>query len=461
MPDIVCISPVDGREVVRKRSASPSEIAGAVVAARKAQSAWSQVSLAERGRLCLAAVDAMLAMRADIAPELSWQMGRPIKFAGGELNGFEERARAMIALAESALAPLEPATKDGFKRYVRREPLGVVLTIAPWNYPYLTAVNSVISALMAGNAVLLKHAAQTLLVGDRFQMAFDRAGLPKGLFQTLVLSHDDTLKLIGSGKIDQVCFTGSVAAGRSIEVAAAGTFAGVGLELGGKDPGYVRADVDLDHAVENLVDGSFFNSGQCCCGIERIYVDASIYDKFVAGFADLTRQYVLGDPLDQATTLGPMAQPRLAATVRGHIDDAVRKGARALIDSKTFKKDAVGSTYAAPQVLVDVDHSMKVMMDETFGPVVGIMKVKSEDEAIRLMNDSPYGLTASIWTRDIDAAERIGRQVETGTVYMNRCDYLDPGLAWTGVKDTGRGTTLSKIGYEALTRPKSFHLRMT
>jgi acyl-CoA reductase-like NAD-dependent aldehyde dehydrogenase len=461
MPDIVCISPVDGREVVRKRSASPSEIAGELVAARNAQSAWSQVALAERGRLCLAAVDAMLAMRTDIAPELSWQMGRPIKFAGGELNGFEERARAMIALAESALASLEPEAKDGFKRYVRREPLGVVLTIAPWNYPYLTAVNSVIPALMAGNAVLLKHAAQTLLVGDRFQMAFDRAGLPKGLFQTLVLSHDDTVKLIASGEIDQVCFTGSVAAGRSIEAAAAGTFAGVGLELGGKDPAYVRADADLNHAVENLVDGSFFNSGQCCCGIERIYVDASIYDKFVAGFTDLTRQYVLGDPLDPVTTLGPMAQPRLAATVRAHIDDAVRKGARALIDSKAFKKDAAGSTYVAPQVLVDVDHNMKVMMDETFGPVVGIMKVNSAGEAIRLMNDSPYGLTASIWTRDIDAAEHIGRQVETGTVYMNRCDYLDPGLAWTGVKDTGRGTTLSKIGYEALTRPKSFHLRTT
>lgn len=460
MPDIVCISPVDGREVVRKRSASPREIAAALVAARKAQSAWAQVSLAERGRLCLAAVDAMLAMRADIAPELSWQMGRPIKYAGGELNGFEERARAMIALAESALAPLAPAAKDGFKRYVRREPLGVVLTIAPWNYPYLTAVNSVIPALMAGNAVLLKHAAQTLLVGDRFQMAFDRAGLPKGLFQTLVLSHDDTVKLIGSGAIDQVCFTGSVGAGRSIEQAAAGTFAGVGLELGGKDPAYVRADADLDHAVENLVDGSFFNSGQCCCGIERIYVDAGIYDKFVDGFVDLTRKYVLGDPLDPATTLGPMAQPRLAATVRGHIDDAVRKGARALIDSKTFKKDAVGSTYVAPQVLVDVDHGMQVMMDETFGPVVGIMKVDSEGQAIRLMNDSPYGLTASVWTRDIDAAERIGRQVETGTVYMNRCDYLDPGLAWTGVKDTGRGATLSAIGYEALTRPKSFHLRI-
>jgi len=459
MTDIVCMSPVDGREVARKPAASAAQVEAALAAARKAQAEWKRVSIEERARLCSAAVDAMLAMRAEIAPELSRQMGRPIKYAGGELNGFEERARYMIGIAQDALAPVEPAPKDGFKRYVRRDPLGVVLTVAPWNYPYLTAVNSVIPALMAGNAVLLKHAAQTILVGDRFQMAMDRAGLPRGLFQTLVLSHEGTVGLIASGAVDQVCFTGSVSSGRAIEQAAAGTFSGVGLELGGKDPAYVRPDANLAHAIENLVDGSYFNSGQCCCGIERIYVHADVYDTFVEGFADLTRQYVLGDPLDPSTTLGPMAQARLAATVREHIAEAIGKGAKALIDAKAFAKDAPGSTYLAPQLLVNVDHSMKVMMEETFGPVVGLMKVKDDAEAIRLMNDSPYGLTASVWTRDRDAAERIGGGIETGTVIMNRCDYLDPGLAWTGVKDTGRGATLSKIGYEALTRPKSFHLR--
>jgi len=459
MTDIVCMSPVDGREVARKPAASAAQVEAALAAARKAQAEWKRVSIEERARLCSAAVDAMLAMRAEIAPELSRQMGRPIKYAGGELNGFEERARYMIGIAQDALAPVEPAPKDGFKRYVRRDPLGVVLTVAPWNYPYLTAVNSVIPALMAGNAVLLKHAAQTILVGDRFQMAMDRAGLPRGLFQTLVLSHEGTVGLIASGAVDQVCFTGSVSSGRAIEQAAAGTFSGVGLELGGKDPAYVRPDANLAHAIENLVDGSYFNSGQCCCGIERIYVHADVYDTFVEGFADLTRQYVLGDPLDPSTTLGPMAQARLAATVREHIAEAIGKGAKALIDAKAFAKDAPGSTYLAPQLLVNVDHSMKVMMEETFGPVVGLMKVKDDAEAIRLMNDSPYGLTASVWTRDRDAAERIGGGIETGTVFMNRCDYLDPGLAWTGVKDTGRGATLSKIGYEALTRPKSFHLR--
>jgi acyl-CoA reductase-like NAD-dependent aldehyde dehydrogenase len=459
MADIVCVSPVDGREVARKKTAAAAEIESAIVAARKAQAEWARVGIAERARLCSAAVDAMLAMRGEIAPELSWQMGRPIKYAGGELGGFEERARHMIAIADEALAPVIPAAKDGFKRYVRRDPAGIVLAVAPWNYPYLTAVNSVIPALMAGNAVILKHAAQTILAGDRFQAAMDKAGLPKGLFRTLTLSHDDTLMLIASGKLDQVCFTGSVAAGKAIEQAAAGTFTGVGLELGGKDPAYVRADVDLNHAIENVVDGAYFNSGQCCCGIERVYVHEDVYDKFVDGFTALTKQYVLGDPLDEKTTLGPMAQKRLAATVREHIAEAVGRGAKALIDSKSFAKDVKDSTYLAPQVLVNVDHSMKVMMEETFGPVAGIMKVKSDDEAIKLMNDSPYGLTASIWTRDRDAAERIGVQIETGTVFMNRCDYLDPGLAWTGVKDTGRGATLSKLGYEALTRPKSFHLR--
>jgi len=459
MPDIVCISPVDGREVVRRPAASAAEIEAALAAARKAQAEWKRVPVAQRGRILSKAVDAMLAMREEVAPELAWQRGRPLRYGGGELGGFEERARAMIALAGSALDPIVPEPKPGFKRYIAREPVGIVLTVAPWNYPYLTAVNSIVPALMAGNAVLLKHAAQTLLVGDRFQTAMDQAGLPKGLFRTLTLSHDDTTRLIGSGAIDQVCFTGSVAAGKAIERAAAGTFAGLGLELGGKDPAYVRPDVDLKHAVENIVDGAYFNSGQCCCGIERVYVHGDVYHEFVDGFADLTRQYVLGDPLDRNTTLGPMAQPRLAATVRDHITEALHKGARALIDTRAFARDKDGSTYVAPQALVNVNHTMKVMMDETFGPVVGIMKVRDDDEAVRLMNDSPYGLTASIWTRDMDAAERIGAEIETGTVYMNRADYLDPGLAWTGVKETGRGATLSRVGYESLTRPKSYHLR--
>ena len=381
-----------------------------------------------------------------------------MRYGGGELRGFAERARYMIEIAEAALAPLDPGPRQGFKRWIAREPLGLVLTIAPWNYPYLTAVNSVIPALMAGNAVLLKHSAQTLLVGERFQRAFD--GLPKGLFQNLVLTHEQTAALIASRAVDQVNFTGSVAGGRAIETAAAGRFLGVGLELGGKDPAYVRADADLAYAIETIVDGAFFNSGQSCCGIERIYVDARVYDAFVEGAVALTRQYVLGDPLDEATTLGPMVRAEAAGFVRGQIAQAERAGARALIDPKSFARDAAGTPYIAPQIVVDVTHDMSLMRDESFGPVVGIMKVDSDAQAVRLMNDSPYGLTAALFSRDIEAAEVIGREIETGTVFLNRCDYLDPALAWNGVKDSGRGATLSRVGYETLTRPKSFHFKL-
>jgi acyl-CoA reductase-like NAD-dependent aldehyde dehydrogenase len=454
------VSPIDGSVFAERSVAGDADIARALDAARHAQADWKRRPVAERAAFCSAAVDAMLAMRDAIVPELAWQMGRPVRYGAGELRGFEERARYMIGIAGDALAPLEPAAKDGFVRRVTREPLGTVLVIAPWNYPYLTAVNSVVPALLAGNAVVLKHATQTLLVGERFAEAFRRAGLPDGVFHNLVLDHAQAEALIGSGRVQQVNFTGSVEGGRAMERAAAGRFLGLGLELGGKDPAYVRADADLGYAVENLVDGTYFNSGQSCCGIERIYVHGSLYDDFVEGFAALARQYVLGNPLDDATTLGPMVRPASADFVRAQVAGAVASGARALLDSARFALDRPGSAYLGPQALVDVDHGMAVMRDESFGPVVGIMRVRDDDEAVALMNDSPYGLTASVWTRDVEAAEAIGARVDTGTFFMNRCDYLDPALAWTGVKDTGRGATLSRVGFEALTRPKSFHLRL-
>jgi acyl-CoA reductase-like NAD-dependent aldehyde dehydrogenase len=451
------ISPIDGSVYAERPVASDAALDAAVSAARAAQREWRAVSLAERGRTVIAFLEALLAMNDEIVTELAWQMGRPVRY-GGEKGGVEERTRACVAMAEEALAPYIPPEKAGFRRYIAREPVGLVLVIAPWNYPYLTAVNTIVPALLAGNAVILKHASQTLLVGERFAAAFKQAGLPAGVFQNLVLSHAQTERLIGSGKIDHINFTGSVEGGRQIERAAAGTFASLGLELGGKDPAYVMADAKLDHAIENLVDGAFYNSGQCCCGIERIYVDAAVYDDFVEGFVDLTRKYVVGNPLDQATTLGPMARGSFADHVREQTAEAKRKGATALVNM-TVEGDRAGSPYLAPEVLVNVNHQMAVMREESFGPVVGIMKVHDAEEAITLMNDSPYGLTASIWTRDIDRAAEIGARIETGTVFMNRCDYLDPYLAWTGVKDTGRGVSLSKFGFEALTQPKSFHLR--
>jgi len=453
------ITPVDNSVYVERPYNTAAEVQAVLSAAQKAQAAWRLTPVTERAKILNKAIDIFLTKKDQHAEEITRQMGRPISQSPGEMRGFEERARYMIGIAGDALADVEQKDKAGFTRFIRREPLGVVFIVAPWNYPYLTSVNGVVPALMAGNAVILKHSAQTPLCAEGFQDAFDQAGLPKGLFQHLVLTHDDTAKVIGAPEVNYVNFTGSVAGGHAVQQAALGKFIGLGLELGGKDPAYVRADANLDHAIENLVDGALFNSGQCCCAIERIYVHDSLYDKFVAGFVDLTKGYRLGNPLDTNTNLGPMVRTSAAEFVRGQIADAVKHGAKALVDPKSFAADKPGTPYLAPQVLVNVDHSMSVMSEESFGPVIGIMKVKSDDEAVKLMNDSKFGLTAALWTQDEQAALKIGNQIETGTVYMNRCDYLDPALAWVGVKDSGRGATLSKVGYEMLTRPKSFHLR--
>ncbi|HEV2560031.1 MAG TPA: aldehyde dehydrogenase family protein [Microvirga sp.] len=459
MSDIICVSPVDGREFVRRPLMSDAAVDAAIAAAREAQASWRQVPLEERQAAILRFLDALLAMNQEVVPELAQQMGRPVRY-GGEFRGVEERTRHMVRIAEASLKDMVPDDeRAGFRRVIKREPLGLVLVIAPWNYPFLTAVNTIVPALVAGNAVLLKHASQTILVGERFQAAMDRAGLPKGVFQNLVLSHEQTARLLGAGLVDHCNFTGSVSGGKAIERAAAGTFTSLGLELGGKDPAYVREDADMAHAIENIVDGAFFNSGQCCCGIERIYVHESRYDAFVEGAVAAVNGYILGNPLDEATTLGPMAHKRFADLVRRQTAEAAAAGATAHIDGARFAADTGDTAYLAPQVLTNVTHEMSLMRDESFGPVVGIMRVQGDEEAIRLMNDSPYGLSAAIWTKDAQAAERIGERLETGTVFMNRADYLDPGLAWTGVKDTGRGASLSPLGYLAVTRPKSYHLR--
>jgi acyl-CoA reductase-like NAD-dependent aldehyde dehydrogenase len=453
------ITPIDGSLYVERPYNTPAEIAAALAAARAAARAWGGVPVAERARLLRQAVDAFVGRKAEIAEEITRQIGRPLGQSPGEVRGFEERARHMIEIAPQALGDIDVGPKDGFTRFIRREPLGVVFVVAPWNFPYLTAVNAVVPALMAGNAVLLKHSAQTPLCAERFGQAFQAAGLPKGLFQHLVLTHEDTSKLIATEGIDYVAFTGSVAGGHAVVEAAVKRFIGLGLELGGCDPAYVRPDANLDHAIENLVDGAFFNSGQSCCGIQRIYVHKDVYRRFVDGAVALTEKYNLGNPLESGVNLGPVVRAKAADEIRGQIARSLKAGARAAIDAKRFKADKPGTAYVAPQILLDLDHGNPLMQEECFGPVAGIMSVGSDEEAIQLMNDNAYGLTAAIWTGDEQAAIRIGDRVETGTWFMNRCDYLDPALAWVGVKDSGRGCTLSQVGYEYLTRPKSFHLR--
>jgi acyl-CoA reductase-like NAD-dependent aldehyde dehydrogenase len=456
MGEISCISPVDGSVYATRPTEAVESVRQRLAQARAAQKAWARVPLAERIELVKEGVARLDRVNADLVTELAWQMGRPVRY-GGEMGGVRERTAYMAGIAERSLAPEVIEDSDRFRRVLAREPAGLVLVIAPWNYPFLTAINTIVPALIAGNAVVLKHASQTPLAGERLAQAF--AHLPEGVFSNVFLDHAATSTLIGERGFDFINFTGSVRGGQEIERAAAGTFTGLGLELGGKDPGYVRADANLDTAVDVLMDGAMYNAGQCCCGIERIYVDRSLYDGFVEKAAGWVAKLRLGNPTEEATTLGPMASKRFADTVRGQVAEAVAAGAKPLIDPALFPADTGDTAYLAPQVLTGVDHSMRVMTEESFGPVVGIMPVSGDEEAIRLMNDSRYGLTASVWTSDVAKAEEIGAQIETGTVFMNRADYLDPALTWTGVKETGRGAALSHLGYLSVTRPKSYHLR--
>ena len=460
MSGLTVITPVDGSVYLRRATADGAEIESTLDRAAAAAGGWAATTVDERVAVVERMVRWMVDQADDIGTELAWQMGRPVAFAAGEIGrGFQERARHMAALAPDALADRDTGSDATTQRFLRRHPLGVVAVLAPWNYPFLCSVNTIVPAILAGNAVVLKTASQTPQVAERYAQAFAAAGLPDGVFQYLHLDHADVPGLIADERIGFVAFTGSVDVGHVVQRAAGERFIATGLELGGKDPAYVRPDADLADAVEQLVDGSFFNSGQSCCGIERIYVHRDVYDPFVDAFVETTRRYVLGNPLDPATTLGPMVRAGAAAEVRGQLADAIARGARALVGAPDFERDAPGTPYLAPHVLVDVDHSMSVMTQETFGPVVGIMPVAGDDEALQLMNDSRYGLTASVWTADADAAVSLGSRIATGTCYMNRCDYVDPALAWTGVKDSGRGVSLSPHGFDAVTRLQSFHLR--
>ncbi|KAF9362338.1 hypothetical protein BGX34_006354 [Mortierella sp. NVP85] len=462
-PTLKIVTPVDSTTYATVQISSSEQVQAAVERATRAQKTWKKVPVKERVEMGRRFLQALQSRKDELAKELTMQMGRPLRYTPGEINGTQERGTYMLDVAEEALQDVEindPNLQGKFKRFIRKEPVGVVLIIAPWNYPYLSSLNGVLPSIIAGNSVILKHSSQTPLCGERFAQAWTEAGLPVDVFQCIHMSHADTESLVANPLVNYVNFTGSVEGGHRIQEAASKKFIATGLELGGKDPAYVRPDCDLKYTVETLVDGSFFNSGQCCCAIERIYVHADIYDEFVKLFVEETKNYRLGNPLEPETTLGPMVKAKAADFVRDQIAEAVSQGAKAHIDTALFPADKPGTPYMAPQVLTEVTHKMRVMTEESFGPVIGIMKVASDEEAIQWMNDSEFGLSASIWTKDADAALRIGDQIETGTWFMNRCDYLDPALAWVGVKDSGRGCTLSKFGYDQVTRLKSFHLKL-
>ena len=454
-------SPSDGTLIAERDLANELDISDYLANAFDAQKKWQATSIDQRAEHCRGAIAWFIENKTEVATEISQLMGRPIQYAEGEIAGLKERADYMISIAETALADIKIESKDkNYKRIIRPTPLGTVFIIAPWNYPYLTAINSIIPALMAGNCVILKHASQTLLCAERFKQAFKAAGLPAGIFQYLHLSHKQTLTTIREPDINYISFTGSVNAGKIMQANLAGCFKPIALELGGKDAAYVRKDADITRTVASLVEGSFFNSGQSCCGIERIYVDSSLFDDFVTEFVQQTKLLTLGHALDSDTTLGPMISAKAITHVQSQIDQAIELGAQTHINADDFNlPDYKEGHYMAPQVLTRVTHDMDIMREESFAPVIGIMPVENDSQAIEHINDSIYGLSASIWTADENAGLELCNDIETGTVFINRCDYLDPSLPWSGIKNSGRGCSLSYLGYQQLTRPKSIHIK--
>ena len=427
-----------------------------LIKARMAHGEWKHSTLEQRIELVQGAMDYFQENIETISRDITLQMGKPIRQSRNEVKGMTHRAEACCTLVEDTLKDITFPEMEGKRRFVKREPLGVVLDIAAWNYPLLIAVNVVVPAVLAGNAVVIKHSSLTPLCGKAFEDAFKFAGTPDGLVTSLIMDHQTTEQVIRSGLIHHLAFTGSVTGGRRVKNSVGGQYIETGLELGGKDPAYIREDANLKTAIPGVMDGVFYNGGQSCCAVERIYVHESLFNEFVDGAMSFMNKLVIGDPMDKSTDMGPLAQNSGIDTVIAQLEDAEKKGAEIIYHHGPQPK---GENYLLPAILTNVNHDMAVMMDETFGPIVGIIAVNSDDQTIKLMNDSPFGLTASVWTKDTEKAIEIGNQIETGTFYQNRCDILDPALPWVGVKNSGRGCTLSILGIQEMTRPKAFNLK--
>ncbi|KAF2083588.1 betaine aldehyde dehydrogenase 2 [Saccharata proteae CBS 121410] len=459
---ITTISPITNKPVVTRHGLSDLDIHALPKTANEAFKSWRKTTLSERKAIVKKALEGITAKQDELAKEITEQMGRPIAYTAKEVATAVMRGEYLLKISEEALSDTDGEAEKGFKRYIRKTPVGPVLVLFPWNYPYLTLINSLVPALLAGNSVILKPSPQTPTIAEHMQTIFLNAGLPPKVVQFFHCGSMSTIEtLVKAPEISVVCFTGSVVGGLAVQRAASDRVSvRVGLELGGKDAAYIRSDVDLAWAAEEIIDGAVFNSGQSCCSIERVYVKEDIHDGFVSALQEVLKGYKLGDPFDASTHVGPVVSKRSAETIKAHIQDAVTKGATdATPENATFKSPPAEGNFVAPTLLTNVNHSMTVMTEETFGPVIPVMKVKNDEEAIRLMNDSQFGLTASIWTKDVAKGHELADDVEAGTVFVNRCDYPAPDLAWVGWKDSGKGQTLSKFGFDQFVKLKSYHIK--
>ncbi|EXJ84159.1 NAD-dependent aldehyde dehydrogenase [Capronia epimyces CBS 606.96] len=461
---ITTISPTTNKPILTRHGLPPDEILRLGTTAQQAFKSYakSHPTLESRQKVVAKALEILSQRQDELAQELTEQMGRPIAYTGKEISTAIKRAEYMSKIAPEVLQDVPGEAEPGFKRYLRKEPVGVVLVIFAWNYPYLIMVNSLIPALLAGDTVILKPSPQTPTIVEHIVDIFAAAGLPSNVIQYLHCGNPTDLRpLILSPDVNHICFTGSVAAGLAIQsIASSRVSCSVGLELGGKDPAYVRPDVDAAWAAEEIVDGAIFNSGQSCCSIERVYVHSDIYDAFVQEVKKILANYRLGDPADKSTHIGPVVSSRAKDAILKQVADAKAAGAvDETPENATFASLPPDGNFVAPVLLTNVTHAMSVMRDETFGPVIPVQKVTGDDEAVALMNDSEFGLTASIWTKDVARGEELSRRVEAGTVFVNRADYPSPDLAWTGWKDSGKGVTLSQFGFDQFVKVKSYHLK--
>ena len=391
------INPYDQKVLFELPFDRGKELEEKIAGARKAYERWRRLPLEERARRVEQGLKYFRNHAEEVARDITLQMGKPLTQARGEVKTFFHRAEYMLSIAKETLAPEVLSGKPGFQLRIEHAPLGVIYNIAPWNYPLLTAVNVVVPALLAGNAVLLKHSPLTPRMERHFEAAFGELD-PPNLVTSLILTNAQASQLIGDPRINYVAFTGSVATGTKVYQQAAKRLLDVGLELGGKDPAYVAADADLDFAVENIVDGACYNAGQSCCAVERVYVHRSVYRKFIERAGEILKQYQLGDPLDEKTTLSPLARREALLFLEGQVKEAVRRGGRLLYGGKRAK--GMKGNFFEPTLLADVPNTAKVMQEETFGPIVPVLSVKDDGEALARMSDSRFGLTASIWTRD-------------------------------------------------------------